>query len=250
MTDAVLVLEDDPFIRRGVVAQIAADSAFSVAAAVADVVGAAAAIETCNATLGVFDLELRDGSSLPLIGRAVERGIAVLVLTVWDDEERVYQALAAGAGGYLLKADASAGRVTEALGVLRDGGAPISPMIARRLLDDLRGRPTPEPAPNDLAKLTDREREIIELFAKGATYDEVASMLTMSVNTVRHHVRGMYKKLHVCTKAEAVSLAFGRALVAARLSPDLGVCVLDVAFATPARDKRRPRAKFAPRLGT
>jgi DNA-binding NarL/FixJ family response regulator len=211
VTDAVLVLEDDPYIRRGVVAQIEADPAFRLAGALADVRAASAAIETSGASLGVFDLELRDGSSLPLIGRAVERGIAVLVLTVWDDEERVYQALAAGAGGYLLKADASAGRVTEALGVLRDGGAPISPTIARRLLDDLRGRPAPEPTPPDLAKLTEREREIIELFAKGATYDEVGSMLTMSVNTVRHHVRGMYKKLHVCTKAEAVSLTFRRA---------------------------------------
>lgn len=208
MTAGVLVLEDDPFIRRGIVEQISADPAFRVVAEAADVEGAKAAILASGAAIGIFDLQLRDGSSLPLIAVAVERGMAVLVLTVFDDEDSVYQALAAGAGGYLLKSDASAGRVAESLAVLRDGGAPISPTIARRLLDDLRVRPRPE-APSDLSKLSVREREIIELFAKGATYEEVASMLSMSVNTVRHHVRGMYKKLHVCSKAEAVSLAFG-----------------------------------------
>lgn len=212
MADAVLVIEDDPFMRRGVVAQIAADPSFRVVAEAADLATARAAIEESGATLGVFDLGLRDGSSLPLIARAVERGIAVLVLTIWDDDESVYRALAAGAGGYLLKADASAGRVAESLADLRSGGAPVSPAIARRLLDELRARPRAEVEratdATELEKLTAREREILELFAKGATYDETADMLSMSVNTVRHHVRGMYRKLHVSSKAEAVTLAY------------------------------------------
>jgi DNA-binding NarL/FixJ family response regulator len=130
---------------------------------------------------------------------------------VFDDDDKVYQALSAGASGYLLKSDAAA-RVGEALGVLKEGGAPISPMIARRLLDDFRSRAAPRPAASEPApaeaELTPREREIIELFAKGATYEDVARILSMSVNTVRHHVRGMYKKLHVCSKAEAVTTAF------------------------------------------
>jgi DNA-binding NarL/FixJ family response regulator len=232
VSEAVVVLEDDPVVRRGVVQQIEASTRFTVAAEAADVVAARRAVETENATLGVFDLELRDGSSLPLIPVAVERGMSVLVLTIWDDDERVYRALAAGAGGYLLKGDASAGRVAEALGVLVDGGAPISPTIARRLLDDLRlrrprnhdesssrgldarGRTASKLGGTslpDVSSLTEREREIIELFAKGATYEEVASLLTLSVNTVRHHVRSMYRKLHVCSKTEAVTLAFPRA---------------------------------------
>ena len=213
----MVVLEDDAVVRRGVVEQIRASSRFSVAAEAADVVSARQAIETTEATLGVFDLELRDGSALPLIPLALDRGIAVLVLTVWDDDDRVYSAIAAGAGGYLLKGDASAGRVAEALGVLVDGGAPISPMIARRLLDDLRlrtaagaGNAPKPPATPDVSSLTNREREVIELFAKGATYEEVANILALSVNTVRHHVRSMYRKLHVSSKAEAVTLAFNR----------------------------------------
>jgi DNA-binding NarL/FixJ family response regulator len=218
VTEAVLVLEDDPMIRRGVVRQIDADAAFKVVAQAGDVVAGRNAIETSGATIGVFDLQLVDGSSIPLIRLAVEKQMAILVLTVWDDDDNVYQALAAGASGYLLKGDATS-RVAESLVVLRDGGAPISPTIARRLLDDFRTRGSAgsaaaaapaasvavgTPSPD----LTGREREIIELFAKGATYDEVARMLSMSVNTVRHHVRAMYRKLHVCSKAEAVTTAY------------------------------------------
>jgi DNA-binding NarL/FixJ family response regulator len=217
VTDAVLVLEDDPMIRRGVVRQIESDSAFTVVAQAGDVVSGKKAIESSGATLGVFDLQLTDGSSIPLIRLAVERQMAILVLTVFDDDDNVYQALSAGASGYLLKGDAAT-RVAESLTILRDGGAPISPTIARRLLDDFRTRGlarTPiagvaavNDGSPDASDLTHREREIIELFAKGATYDDVARMLSMSVNTVRHHVRAMYRKLHVCSKAEAVTIAY------------------------------------------
>lgn len=223
MTDTVAVFEDDSTVRRGIVAQIQNDPEFEVVAEAADIASAEAAIVSGAATIGVFDLQLRDGTTLPLIGPAVEHGMAVLVLTVWDDDENVYRALAAGASGYLIKGEAAAGRVAESLRILRDGGAPISPMIARRLLDDLRPKHTPPTAPSPsahaeptteaeppvgLSSLTGREREIIELFAKGSTYEEVAAMLAMSVNTVRHHVRSMYRKLHVCSKAEAVTVAY------------------------------------------
>ena len=214
------MLEDDPMIRRGVVRQIESDGAFKVVAQAGDVVSGQKAVESSGATIGVFDLQLSDGSSIPLIRLAVEKRMAILVLTVWDDDDNVYQALTAGASGYLLKGDAAT-RVAESLAILRDGGAPISPTIARRLLEDFRRRglaATPAASGSgsgaahdgspDASDLTEREREIIELFAKGATYDDVARMLTMSVNTVRHHVRAMYRKLHVCSKAEAVTIAY------------------------------------------
>lgn len=208
----MIVLEDDPHIRRGVVRQIASTEGFRVAGEAGDVTAGRALVEGSGAALGVFDLELEGGSAIPLIREATARGIAVVVLTVWDDDDKVYEALSAGAAGYLLKGDAAT-KVAESLQIVDEGGAPISPTIARRLLDDFRARAAPAaPAPADTAaehaELTPREREIIELFAKGATYDDVARMLAMSVNTVRHHVRGMYKKLHVSSKTEAVTLAY------------------------------------------
>ena len=212
MSLGVVVLEDDPVVRRGVVDQITASEKFFVAAEASDVETARRAIVAGTASLGIFDLELSDASSLPLIPLAVEHGMNVLVLTIWDDDERVYRALGSGAGGYLLKGDPSANRVADALGVLIDGGAPISPTIARRLLEDFRLRPPPSTTAvsPDASGLTGREREIIELFAKGATYEEVANVLSLSVNTVRYHVRSMYRKLHVCSKTEAVTMVMSR----------------------------------------
>lgn len=212
--ERVVVLEDDPVVRRSVVAQIEKSERFTVVGEAADFAAAEKLLATTDAKIGVFDIELRGGSTLTLMPLAVERGMSVLVLTIWEDDDRLYRALAAGAGGYLLKANATPSQVAESLGTLLDGGAPISPAIARRLLDDFRGRfpPKREVAPTpDIGSLSAREREIIELFAKGATYDEVADLLDVSVNTVRHHVRSMYRKLHVCTKAEAVTLAYARA---------------------------------------
>lgn len=206
----VLVVEDDSLVRLAVVHQIREGSRFEVAAAVGDLAGARTAIEADIAKLGIFDLSLPDGHAGELIALAVERGMAVLVLTVWDDDDNVYSAIAAGAGGYLLKGDASAGRVCDALQILTDGGAPISPVIARRLLDDFRGRARTHTQPPGSGELTNREREILAYFAKGATYDDVASLMHISVNTVRHHVRNLYRKLHVSSKVEAVSLGGGR----------------------------------------
>lgn len=216
--EGVVVLEDDPVVRRSVVAQIERSERFTVVGEAAELSAAEKLVATTEAKIGVFDIELRGGSSLTLLPLAVERGMSVLVLTIWEDDDRLYRALAAGAGGYLLKSDATPSHVAASLGALLDGGAPISPAIARRLLDDFRSRFPPKrtaapalaPTP-DLASLSAREREIIELFAKGATYEEVADLLEVSVNTVRHHVRSMYRKLHVCTKAEAVTLAYARA---------------------------------------
>lgn len=205
-------MEDDPFVRRGIVRQVIDDPAFELGGEAGDLRGGRALVEADKGTLGIFDLGLPDGNGTELIALATARGMSVLVLTVWDDDESVFQALGAGAGGYLLKSDAAAGRVAEALAVLRDGGAPISPTIARRLIDEFRQKaPRPElKATPELATLTEREREIMELFAKGATYDEVGNMLSMSINTVRHHVRSLYRKLHVCSKAEAVTAAYRR----------------------------------------
>jgi len=211
---ATLVLEDDPLVRRGIVEQVNRHPEFRVVAQVGDLAAARAQLARQTARLGIFDLQLPDGSALQLIPEAVSRGMAILVLTIWDDDDTLYRALAAGAGGYVLKDDAThAGRLAHALASLRDGGAPISPAIARRILDEVRprlSRAAEASRATELSSLSDREREILELFAKGATYEEVGALLGLSVNTIRYHVRNMYKKLHVCSKAEAVTLALGR----------------------------------------
>jgi DNA-binding NarL/FixJ family response regulator len=200
MRSSVLVLEDDALVRDQVVACIDADAELGVNRACGDLASARAALPTCSASLALFDLNLPDGISIELIPLARAQGMQVLIFTVSDSDELVYGALAAGAGGYLLKAEAQSS-LCEALRSLRDGGAPISPRIARRLLEHFRSTRAPEPV---VPHLTPREREIAELFAQGLTYSEVGRMLGLSVNTVRQHVRNLYDKLHVSSKTEAV----------------------------------------------
>jgi DNA-binding NarL/FixJ family response regulator len=207
---SVLVLEDDAVVRDEIAARINAEPGFRVAAALDDLDSARATLRRSPPAIALFDLHLPDGNAVSLIPAARAAGAQVLVLTVSEARDDVYQALSMGAGGYLLKADALQA-VGEALRVLLAGGAPISPRIARRLLDHFQQQRAGLAGPRrqGAAALSPREQEIVELFSSGATYGEVAQALGMSVNTVRQHVRNLYDKLHVSTKTEAVLKALG-----------------------------------------
>jgi DNA-binding NarL/FixJ family response regulator len=198
----VLVIEDDPVVRQEVAARIGENPRFEVGVEADTLAAARQALATHKPVIAVVDLQLPDGNAIELIPELRAAGVAVLVLTVVADDANVYRALAAGAGGYLLKAEAMS-TLDAALASLVDGGAPISPRIARWLMEDFRARaaaPTSAPGP----ELSPREWELIDMFSNGATYSEVARALAVSINTVREHVRNLYEKLHVCSKAEAV----------------------------------------------
>jgi DNA-binding NarL/FixJ family response regulator len=195
----VLVVEDDAIVRRELVASINRAEDLRVCADVGTLRAARRALRLPGLSLALMDLQLPDGNAIELLHALRLSGIATLVLTVSENSAIVFDALAAGAGGYLLKSEAVIG-VNAALASLRSGGAPISPRIARMLV----ARLVPKRPPEEEPLLTPREREVAELFAKGATYSEVANALAISVNTVRQHVRSLYEKLHVCSKAEAV----------------------------------------------
>lgn len=202
----MIVVEDDEIVRREITSAILALPDMTVVGEAASVEAARALVAATAVDLAIVDLNLTDGKAHPFIAEARERGIQVLVLTVHDDDASVYEALRAGAGGYLLKQESHVA-LGSAMRLLRDGGAPISPRIARRLREDFQRTKTPPPTDADL---TPRERELVELFAKGITYGEVATLLGLSVNTIRSHVRNLYEKLHVCSKAEAVARVLNR----------------------------------------
>ncbi len=208
----VLVVEDDDVMRSEIVRRVGATPGLCVVAEAVDLAGARRGLDEPGVELALFDLHLPDGNAISLIPEARARRIAVLVLTMFEDNASVFDAIAAGAGGYVLKDDALA-TVGEALLTLLQGGAPISPRIASRLLERFRcGTSQPE----GTSPLTGRERSVIELFASGATYAEVGSALDITVNTVRQHVRHIYEKLHISTKAEAVAWYSGRLVPGSR----------------------------------
>jgi DNA-binding NarL/FixJ family response regulator len=126
-----------------------------------------------------------------------------IMLTVYEDSERIFQALAAGASGYLLK-QAEFGEIHDAILQVNQGGAPMSCHIARKVVTAF--RPQPALAPGTFQDLTVRESEILDLLSKGLLYKEIAEQLKVSYNTVNNHVRHIYEKLHVNTRTEAVAV--------------------------------------------
>lgn len=165
--------------------------------------------------LALIDLGLPDGSGVDLIRRfRLEAPQALLVVaTIYDDDQHLFDALAAGANGYLLKEN-DADMLVHYLRRIEDGEPALSPSIARRLLRHFHmpARQTGPAANDDEAALTGRETETLTLLARGLTINEVAKMLNLKPQTVAGYVKVIYQKLNVSTRAEATLKAVRRGL--------------------------------------
>jgi DNA-binding NarL/FixJ family response regulator len=124
----------------------------------------------------------------------------IVMLTVFEDTDKIFSALAAGASGYLLKRLAPA-KLLEAIREVHEGGSPMSAPIARKVVQSLRAAP---PVPDEAA-LSAREREVLDRLAEGLAYKQIAECLNLSIHTVRNYIRRIYEKLHVQTRTEAVA---------------------------------------------
>lgn len=197
----LLIIEDDRLLRDHLVRATSGSPEWSVLAA--GNLAAARAQLAKHAIDAVFlDLGLPDGDGLNLISefRQANPACKIMVITVFADEKRVIRSLEAGASGYILKSDLAdyAGRLVS---IIESGGSPISPSIARSLINRL--RPPLEAAENqDL--LSQREAEVLQLCSKGLRYAEIAEVLGVSSHTVNTHLKSVYRKLMVHSRAEAV----------------------------------------------
>ena len=129
-----------------------------------------------------------------------------MMFTVYENDERVFEALQAGATSYLLK-NTSLAQLADALKELHDGGSPMSASIARKLVLLFSKQKIQT---NSVDVLTQRENEILILLTKGLLYKEIADKLSIAVNTVRQHIHNIYEKLHVQNRTEAINKAFGK----------------------------------------
>lgn len=152
----------------------------------------------------LVDLELPDGNGCDLIKEAIRilPQCDVLVVTVFGDERHVLQSIEAGATGYLLK-DLPAIELVEQIRVLRAGGSPISPIIARQLLTRFNKNEV-EPSESEATLLSPQEVKVLSLTAKGYTYEEIAALMQISKHTVQTYVKRIYRKLQVNSKFEAL----------------------------------------------
>ncbi|HLT91820.1 MAG TPA: response regulator transcription factor [Woeseiaceae bacterium] len=205
---AVVIVEDDPAFRARFEQILAPAAGYDVLAAVGSVAEGIDAVRAAPVDLLVVDLGLPDGDGIEVIREVTERqpACAVMVVTVFGDEEHVVSAIEAGASGYLLK-DSDPADFTAAVRDLLDGGSPVSPMVARLVLERLRRpaqRPPFEAGGADLVQLSEREAEILTLVAKGFSFADICRLLAITNNTVKTHVNRIYRKLAVHSRGQAV----------------------------------------------
>lgn len=136
-------------------------------------------------------------------------GTNFMMCTVYEEDEKIFEALSAGASGYILKKTDPA-RMLEAIRELYEGGAPMSSQIARKVVAAFQQKEKENPDTEELDTLTNREKEILELLSKGLMYKEIAAQIYLSPETVRKHVYHIYEKLHVSNRVAAVNKFYGR----------------------------------------
>lgn len=168
-------------------------------------------IPRLNPDVTLVDIELPDISGVDVIERVSSRGCPTefLVLTVYDDDAHLFAALQAGAVGYIIKGSTSLPEIEAAIREVVDGGAPMSRVIAKRVLETFHsgaGPTYPKVRKTKFDELTRREIQILEFIKRGYTTKKVAEELDISYETVRTHLKNIYQKLHVHTLVEAMLL--------------------------------------------
>jgi len=215
----LLLLEDEPYWREAIEKILATGTNYDIVGMCGTLAEALSTIRQTDFDVLVSDLGLPDGSGIEAIraARRIRPAAAVLVATVFSDEDNVVSAICAGAGGYILKDSAPADWIA-AIEALRQGGSPLSPKIARHILrllqqparsrrhtgalDSVNPASSPIEA-HDIA-LTPRELEVLQLGAKGFSLVEVAQLMHVAPATTRSHAKSIYSKLEVHSRAEAV----------------------------------------------
>jgi len=156
----------------------------------------------------IMDINLPGISGIECISRIKEKCPATqfMMFTIYEDDEKVFEALKAGAHGYLLK-KTSREKLLEALEELHNGGSPMSTNIARKVIETFEKRNQPT---EGLSGLTPKERLVLDLLAKGFLYKEIANQLHLTRHTIKQHIHHIYEKLHVQNRTEAINKAFPR----------------------------------------
>ena len=210
MTDApisVAVVDDDADMRRTLAALLDRQPDMRCAGTFASSEEALRGIPSLRPNLVLMDINLPGMSGVECVRALSSKmpGLQIVMLTVYDDDDDVFNSLQAGALGYLLKPLQSAA-LAEAIREVHSGGAPMSTKIARRVVQAFK---KPAPPADEIADLTPREREVLDLLAKGYQSKEIAVQLAMSYWTVETHVAHIYQKLHVRSRAQAVAKYLG-----------------------------------------
>ncbi|HEU5071637.1 MAG TPA: response regulator transcription factor [Verrucomicrobiae bacterium] len=198
----VALVDDDEGIRTSLAALIRREPAFRLVGDYANAETAVKEIPQHRPDVVLMDINLPGMNGVECVRqlKGALPQVQFLMLTVYEDSDSLFNSLKAGASGYLLKRTASE-RLLDAIRDVHDGGSPMSPQLARRVVMFFNQPATTE---STMARLTAGEREFLDQLAKGYAYKEIADRMNISIDTVRSYVRTVYEKLHVHSRTEAV----------------------------------------------
>ncbi len=217
MIISVCIVDDNKDIRSALEQIILMADGYSLVGSFADAEEALLKIPLVKPNVVLMDINLGDGESgIDCVRqlKPLHPEILFMMCTIYEEDEKIFEALTAGANAYILKKTAP-GKLLEAIRELHEGGAPMSSQIARKVVNAFQGRTGPDhtganSGGKSMSELSNRENEIIELLAKGMLYKEIAGRLFISQETVRKHVYHIYEKLHVNNRVEAINKFYGR----------------------------------------
>ena len=203
----VSIVEDLAEVREGLVELVQSDEELSMVSSFKDAESAALKLPALHADVVIMDINLPGMSGIDCIKTIREKcpDTQFMMFTVYENDDKVLQALKAGASGYLLKRT-DPKRILESIKELSQGGSPMSSNIARKLLTIF----VHEKKQTKKEVLSDRENEVLQLLADGLLYKEIANRLFIGHGTVRQHIHNIYEKLHVHNRTEAVNRYFDR----------------------------------------
>jgi DNA-binding NarL/FixJ family response regulator len=210
----VLIADDQALVRGGFHSILAGQDDIEVVGETADGNETVEAVERLQPDVVLMDIRMPGIDGLEATRRIVARGIAtrVLILTTFDVDDYVYEAMKAGASGFLLKT-APSRQLADAVRTVAAGDALLAPSITRRLVEQFVRRPPPGTMPLGLAELTERERHVLRMLARALSNAEIAAELVLSEATVKSHVNRILTKLNLRDRAQAIVLAYETGLV-------------------------------------
>jgi DNA-binding NarL/FixJ family response regulator len=209
---SVCIVDDNRDLRNALEEIISMSEGFKCVGTIGTPQEAIAQIPILNPDVVLMDINLgSDETGIDCVRVLKQKvpGTNFMMCTVYEENEKIFQALTAGASGYILKKTAPA-RMLDAIRELYHGGAPMSSQIARKVVAAFQSKAVQVSDTDSLNTLSHREKEILEQLSKGLMYKEIAAELFISPETVRKHVYHIYEKLHVSNRVEAVNKFFGR----------------------------------------
>ena len=208
MSITLVIVDDLPEVREGLNQFISLNAEFRVLDTFSTAEEALYELPRLKPDIVIMDISLPGMNGIECIRQVKDKSpdTQFMMFTVYENDEKVFEALKAGASGYLLK-NTGLVQMVEALKELYDGGSPMSANIARKLVTLFREK---EKDASELELLTKREYELLQLLAKGLLYKEIAPQLNISINTTKQHIHNIYEKLHVQNRTEALNKVFGK----------------------------------------